>query len=534
MSRVIITTAIPYVNGDPHLGFALECVQADVLARHRRLRGAEVRLLSGTDENALKNVEAAAAAGVPVREYVDGKAQRFAALGGPLQLSLDDFIRTSCDPRHRPGVERLWRACAAAGDLYQHEYEGLYCTGCEAFVADEVCPEHGRRPERVAERNWFFRLSRYEEAVHDALASGRLRVEPEHRRNEALAFVRGGLADLSVSRPAARAHGWGIPVPDDPEQIVYVWFDALANYVTASHEWWERSDERVHVIGKGILRFHAVYWPAILLSAREPLPTAIFVHDYLTERGSKLSKSTGHASDPLAVVGRHGVDALRWWLLRDVPRAGDVDFREELLAARANELAGELGNLVNRTIALVVRLRGRDWEPPESRPALLPAAIDEALARFDFRTATDALWAVVREANRLVSTTRPWELDDADRVDAILGELVAVCRTLARELSPFLPAASERIAQALDARDNALGRTLFARSERVLEQGLEQRALGRPRARVLDAQARDATFEVERREDVVEPRAVHEAPTDARLGHSRAQLERPPDRGAGA
>jgi methionyl-tRNA synthetase len=272
----------------------------------------------------------------------------------------------------------------------------------------------------------------------------------------------------------------------------------------------------------------------MLLSAREPLPTAIFVHDYLTERGSKLSKSTGHASDPLAVVGRHGVDALRWWLLRDVPRAGDVDFREELLAARANELAGELGNLVNRTIALVVRLRGRDWEPPESRPALLPAAIDEALARFDFRTATDALWAVVREANRLVSTTRPWELDDADRVDAILGELVAVCRTLARELSPFLPAASERIAQALDARDNALGRTLFARSERVLEQGLEQRALGRPRARVLDAQARDATFEVERREDVVEPRAVHEAPTDARLGHTRAQLERPPDRGAGA
>jgi methionyl-tRNA synthetase len=470
MSRFSVTTAIPYVNGDPHLGFALECVQADVLARHRRLRGDDVRFLSGTDDNSLKNVEAAAAAGRSVREYVDAKATRFAALREPLQLSYDDFIRTSADPRHRPGVERLWRACTAAGDLYERDYEGLYCVGCEAFVADATaCPEHGRL-ERVSERNWFFRLSRYADAVLDALESGRLRVEPEHRRNEALAFVRGGLDDLSVSRSAKRARGWGIPVPGDPEQIVYVWFDALANYVTAlDRDWWERADERVHVIGKGIVRFHAVYWPAILLSAGEPLPTAIFVHDYLTVGGAKLSKSSGHDADPAALVERRGADALRWWLLRDVPRAGDVDFREELLVARGNELADELGNLVNRTIALVVRRRGRDWAPARADPALLPSAADvsrainEALARFDFRAATDSLWAVVREANRLVTATRPWELRDEARVDAILASLLAACRTLATELRPFLPEAADRIEHALAARDPALGRALFAK-----------------------------------------------------------------------
>ena len=236
--RFYITTAIPYVNGDPHVGFALECVQADVLARHRRLRGDDVRFLSGTDENSLKNVEAAAAAGAEVASFVDAKAARFAALRDVLELSTDDFIRTSVDPRHRPGVERLWRACERRGDLYRRDYDGLYCTGCESFLTDDelaggLCPEHGRAPERVVERNWFFALSRYEDRLLELLDSGRLRIEPEHRRNEVLEFVRGGLSDFSVSRPRERARGWGIPVPGDPGQVVYVWFDALANYITA-------------------------------------------------------------------------------------------------------------------------------------------------------------------------------------------------------------------------------------------------------------------------------------------------------------
>jgi methionyl-tRNA synthetase len=492
--RSYITTAIAYVNGDPHLGHALELVQADVLARHRRLRGGSVRFLSGTDDNALKNVDAALAAGLPVAEFVAEKAQRFADLAALLQLSNDDFIRTSTDPRHRTGVERLWAACAASGDLYQRDYEGLYCAGCEAFVLpgdlhDGLCPEHREAPERVVERNWFFRLSRYQDALLDLIESGRPRIEPEHRRNEVLAFVRGGLGDFSVSRARERARGWGIPVPRDPSQVIYVWFDALANYVTALDfgreasaydEWWRDGDERLHVIGKGIIRFHAVHWPAILLSAGQPLPTAIVVHDYVTVEGQKLSKSLGTAIDPVAVIDRYGLDALRWWLVRDVPRSGDADFRADLIAARANELADGLGNLVNRTIALAGRNRpagapGEEGTVAEAAPLLasragLPSAIDEALAGFDLRRAASALWEVVSEANRFASATQPWELarsartgDDcaAARLDAVLGVLLDTCSSVAGELGPFLPAAAERISGALADLDPQRGRTLF-------------------------------------------------------------------------
>ena len=472
--RFYITTAIAYVNGDPHLGHALELVQADVLARHRRLRGEDVRFLTGTDDNALKNVDAAVAAGVPVAEFVAEKADRFAALATPLQISNDDFIRTSTDPRHRPGVERLWRACTEAGDLYERDYEGLYCSGREAFVAPEElvdgrCREHGEAPEPVRERNWFFRLSRFERKLADLIESGRLRVEPEHRRNEVLAFVTGGLTDFSVSRTHERARGWGLPVPDDPGQVIYVWFDALANYITALDygsdgeaygHWWRESDERVHVIGKGITRFHAVYWPAILLSAGEPLPTAILVHDYLTVDGQKLSKSLGNAVDPLVVTERYDADALRWWFVHDVPRNGDADFREELLAARANELADDLGNLVNRTIALVARLEPLRTGTPVAGSTALPAAIDVALRAFDLRTAAAPLWEVVAEANRYVSATRPWELENAARAD-VLATLLATCRLVSHELAPFLPAAAERVAAALDNLDPQRGRALF-------------------------------------------------------------------------
>ncbi|HSC90534.1 MAG TPA: methionine--tRNA ligase [Gaiellaceae bacterium] len=496
--RFYITTAIPYVNGDAHLGHALEFVQADVLARHRRLRGDDVRFLSGTDDNALKNVDAALAAGLPVAEFVAEKAQRLADLAAPLQLSNDDFIRTSTDRRHRPGVERLWAACAAAGDLYQRDYEGLYCSGCEAFVLpgdlhDGRCPEHDEAPEPIVERNWFFRLSRYQNAILDLIEGDRLRIEPEHRRNEVLAFIRGGLGDFSVSRAQERAQGWGIPVPGDPTQVIYVWFDALANYITAldfGHggasydDWWRESDERQHVIGKGIIRFHAIYWPAILLSAGQPLPTTISVHDYLTVEGKKLSKSLGTAIDPVEVIDRYGPDALRWWFLRDVPRAGDADFRSDLVAARANELADGLGNLVNRTIALARRNRagrprreGRTVVEATSLLGLcaeLPSAIDEALAVFDLRRAAAALWQVVSEANRFVSTTQPWELAKAARtgddgasaeLDAVLGVLLDACSCIAYELGPFLPLAAERIDLALADLDPQRGRALFPKVE---------------------------------------------------------------------
>ena len=237
--RIYLTTAIPYVNGAPHIGHALELVQVDALARAWRARGHEVRTLTGTDDNALKNVRAAEAAGVPVADFVRAHGDEFVDLFGPLSVQLDDVIRTSSDPRHRPGVERLWRACAARGDLYEKDYEGTYCIGCEAFLdPDELdsagrCVEHRATPDVVRERNWFFRLSRYGDRIGTAIASGALRIEPASRRNEVLAQLRSGLRDISVSRSVERAHGWGIPVPDDPSQVVYVWFDALANYLTA-------------------------------------------------------------------------------------------------------------------------------------------------------------------------------------------------------------------------------------------------------------------------------------------------------------
>ena len=362
-----------------------------------------------------------------------------------------------------------------------------------AELVDGRCVEHGRAPVPVSERNWFFRLSRYRDRLLTLLESGALRIEPVGRRNEVLSFVRGGLDDFSVSRPRERSHGWGIPVPDDPSQVVYVWFDALANYLTSLgygadgdpyRTWWEEADERVHVIGKGIVRFHAVYWPAILLSAGVRLPTAVFVHDYVTVGGRRLSKSSDACLDPFELASRYGVDALRWWCVRDVPRSGDVDFREELLAARADELANQLGNLVARTVALVARSRPAGVarvQPPSAADELVarieqaPAAIDAALGRFDLRAAAGAAWEVVTEANRLVAQ-RPAVGSRAPRardgrssadLDALLGVLVRACETAAHELRPFLPDGAERIEQALASRDPGLARTLFPKAAHI-------------------------------------------------------------------
>ncbi|MEV6964610.1 methionine--tRNA ligase [Hamadaea sp. NPDC051192] len=465
MGRRYVTTAIPYVNAEPHLGYALELVQADVLARHARRAGHEARLLTGTDDNALKNVVAARAAGVDTRTFVDGNAARFAALAEPLQVAYDDFVRTSADARHIDGVARLWAACAARGDFYRRSYSGLYCGGCEQFYAqvdlvDGVCPEHGVAPEPVTESNWFFRLSRYQDEVLAAIESGRVRVEPAARRNEVLAFLRGGLSDISVSRPAARSGGWGIPVPGDPSQTVYVWWDALGNYVTALgyeseryRRWWTESDERIHVIGKGIVRFHAVYWLALLLSAGQPLPTTILVHDYLTLNGAKISKSAGATVDPLRLIGRYGSDAVRWWLLRDVARLGDTDFTTTRLIDRADrDLANGLGNLVHRTTTLVRKHFGATppggaGGPLTAALGVLPDQVSRALGVGDFRSATGTLCSAVEQANRHIDATRPWQLGDRDSAakSAVLADLLSACRLIAAELTPFLPDGAARL-----------------------------------------------------------------------------------------
>jgi methionyl-tRNA synthetase len=507
MSRRYITTAIPYVNSRPHLGFAMELVDADVVARHWRLRGHEVRFLTGTDENSLKNAIAADAEGVPTRELVDRNAQKFHDLRGPLQLSFDDFIRTSSDPRHHVGVERLWQATQESGDLYRTHYSGLYCVGCEQFyteaeLVDGLCPEHLAQPQSVSEENWFFKLSAYQDRLRELIESGELRVEPPSRRNEVLGFIDQGLQDFSISRSIERARHWGIEVPDDPSQVVYVWWDALGNYITALdygtdgenyHTWWRESDTRTHVIGKGIVRFHAVYWPAMLMSAGQPLPTEIFVHDYLTVDGRKLGKSLGNAIDPITIVDRYGADALRWWLVREVPRVGDADFTTERLVNRYHEdLANGLGNLVNRTVSMLHKYRDgsvparttSDTSLTESDTALIgsieaaPAAIDAALAEFDFRRATAALWTVVDEANRYVAEIKPWVLAKAEqggdaqagsRLSDALALLVHAIRVVADELTPFLPAAAARVADQVREVDGQLPepRPLFPRFEPV-------------------------------------------------------------------
>ncbi|WP_020579845.1 methionine--tRNA ligase [Actinopolymorpha alba] len=483
--RFYVTTSIPYVNADPHLGFALELIEADVLARHRRLRGDQVRFQSGTDDNALKNVQAAERAGVPVQAFVDTHADAFEALSGVLNLSYDDFLRTSKDPRHRPGAERLWRACAAAGDLYRRHYEGMYCVGCERFYApdelvDGLCPDHDTPPQPVSEENWFFRLSRYEEPLRQLLDSGRLRIEPKVRENEVRAFIENGLNDFSISRTVDRARGWGVPVPDDPSQVMYVWWDALGNYITSLDygegadaegfdTWWRKSDRRVHVIGKDILRFHAIYWPAMLLSAGLPLPTEIFVHDFLTANGRKFSKSLGNVVDPGWLTEEFGVDAVRWWLAAKVPKVGDTDFTVQRLVDAANrDLAGGVGNLAQRVVSMVHRYRDgvvpeavNDDEPAtrlRAHATALPARIDRALAAFDLRAAALALLSLVAEANRYVEDTAPWVLAKADRsgdvdarrqLDVALSALVDTIRILAAELEPFVPELAARLAYQL-------------------------------------------------------------------------------------
>lgn len=478
MGRYFVMTAIPYVNGKPHVGHALELVETDFLARYHRQLGAEVRAQTGTDDNALKNVQSAEAEGVTPQEYVERVAQDFLSLGQALNLSFDDFIKTSSDPRHSPGVEKLWRACAASGDFYRKSYTGLYCYGCEQYYTEEelvdgLCPEHLVAPDRVEENNWFFRLSRYQDQLHELISSDQLKIEPASRKREVLSFIASGLEDFSCSRTMERARGWGIPVPDDPDQVIYVWYDALANYITAPGygtddasfaHWWTDNDQITHVIGKGIIRFHAVYWPAMLLSAGLRVPDAIFVHEYLTANGQKISKSAGNTPDPMELAGRFGVDPLRWWMLRDVALAGDTDYTDERLVARSNEdLANNIGNLVNRTVSMVNKYRDGAVAPlPESHEAAAdlraargeaPDRIAAAVASYDFRRAAEVITQLGNEGNRYVEAATPWTLAKAERkegadpaaLDAVLAELVATCRLLGELLTPFLPESAAKI-----------------------------------------------------------------------------------------
>lgn len=455
--RIFISTAIPYVNGEPHIGHSLEYVQTDVLARYYRqqLGAANVFALTGTDENALKNVLAAEAAQQETQAYVDEKTAAFRDLYQTLNLSFDDFIRTT-EARHIAGAQKLW-ALFKPEDIYQDTYRGLYCVGCEEFKTEKdldgegLCPEHKKKPEIVEEKNYFFKLSNYQDHIEQLITSDALKIVPEKRKNEVLGFVREGLKDFSISRSRARARNWGVPVPGDADQVMYVWVDALSNYITALdfanngaryHDFWESSEtERIHVIGKGIVKFHALYWIGMLLSAGIPLPTTEFVHGYVTVDGNKIGKSLGNAIHPKAVVEKYGVDAFRYYLLKEIPAYGDGDFSwtrmEELYKA---DLQNGLGNLVSRVAAMIggseLRITNNELRIGE--------AVTKALATFRFDEALDLIWQEVRRANQLISEKRVWELPPTEKEQA-LTELVATIRGIATNLQPFLPETAAKV-----------------------------------------------------------------------------------------
>jgi methionyl-tRNA synthetase len=467
VSKFYLTTAIDYSNGDPHLGHALEKVGADCLARYRRLRGDQVHFVMGMDEHSQSVLQAAAKAGVPPQEWVDRMASRFADFWDRLECSNDDWIRTT-EPRHFRSVTELLRRIQRLhpDDLYVSEYEGLYCTGCEEFkqesqIVDGHCIEHPTLeliPTR--ERNHFFRLSRYGNSILELITAGNLRVEPEIRRNEVVRLLQGGLQDISVSR---LRQSWGIPFPGDAEQTVYVWFDALINYLSATgfpdagyDRLWPAD---LHVIGKGITRFHCVIWPAMLLAAELQLPRQVWAHGYVQWEGTKMSKTAGTAVTLDEAIERHGPDALRYFLLREVGFEADGNFTWERFDERYTaDLADGFGNLASRTLAMLAKYRN-GVVPSSSADTPLDETGRTALQTYaramdacDLRGGAEAVWTIVSAANLFVQQTAPWALAKSGQeaeLDLVLGALArALCR-LALMSSPFLPSKAQALWQDL-------------------------------------------------------------------------------------
>ncbi|MBI5742567.1 MAG: methionine--tRNA ligase, partial [Candidatus Niyogibacteria bacterium] len=365
--KFYITTAIDYANAAPHMGHALEKTQADALARYHRILGEEVRFTTGTDEHGAKIARAAKKAETAPQAFVDQNAEKFKELLRLLDISNDDFIRTSDAGRHHPAAVKIWRALAASGDIYKKSYRGLYCVGHEAFITekdltDGKCADHNAAPETIEEENYFFKLSKYGPRIKQAIESGEMKIIPEFRQNEILALIAEGLEDVSFSRPA-RDISWGVPVPDDPTQTMYVWCDALTNYISALgfggadeklfEKFWP---EATHLIGKDILRFHAAIWPGMLLSAGLPLPKRIITHGFVTSQGQKMSKTIGNVVDPLTIIEKYGAEALRYYFVREMPTFDDGDFTEEKMKAAYNgSLANGLGNFVSRTSKMITQ-----------------------------------------------------------------------------------------------------------------------------------------------------------------------------------
>lgn len=475
-----LTTPIFYPNAKLHLGHAYTTTLADAIVRYHRLVGEKTYFLTGSDENTQKMVDAARAEGKEPLAFLYATVEKFSGLFRELNISYDQFIRTTDQKKHWPGAQALWQKLVLAGDIYKKEYEGLYCVGHEAFMTekdlvDGKCPDHGTVPERLKEENYFFRLSRYTEALRAKIIADELRVVPATRKREIMALLDEGLEDVSFSRP--RRAGWpeglGIPVPGDDSQTMYVWCDALANYITAlgygtEHtalykEFWEGNEHRMHVIGKDILRFHAAIWPGMLLSAGLPLPQTLLVHGFITSGGKKMSKSVGNVIDPEELLAEFGTDAVRYFLLRHISPLEDGDItREQFKAVYNGELANGLGNLASRIMQLAhTHLEG--GTRPE--PAGFPAEYTEAMEQFEINRAIEFVWKRIQALDQKITETAPFKLvkTDAEAGKKLIFELTQELYLIGRMLNPFMPKTSAAIKQAIV--DNKKPENLFPRKE---------------------------------------------------------------------
>jgi len=481
-----ITTPIYYVNAEPHLGHAYTTIAADILARHMRQRGEDVFFLTGTDEHGEPISQAAEAQGVSPRELADRNSERFKALGPKINASYDFFIRTS-DSEHVAAVQEVMQRVHDNGHVYQGTYSGYYCPRCADFKSElelgpgNTCPIHEIPLTLETEQNWFFRLSDFQERLEALYADRPDFVLPDFRRNEALSFIKGGLNDVSLSRPKL---SWGVPLPWDPDQVMYVWFDALLNYYSAlsyAREGEDLSDRfwppTIQVMAKDILKFHAVYWPALLIAAGLELPKRLYIHGYLLMGEKKMSKSLGNVLDPFEVIDKYGTDALRFYCFREVSFGQDGAISPAGFEARYDgELANDLGNLASRTLAMLERYRDGVVPEAELDPLLgageegfdgfveqVSALLDEA----ELSAALEAIWRRVRRLNRYVEEQRPWDLakDEARAadLDRVLYGLVEGLRTLALVLHPYMPDSTDTLLDALGER----GRELSAASTPV-------------------------------------------------------------------
>ncbi|MEZ5294553.1 MAG: methionine--tRNA ligase [Vicinamibacterales bacterium] len=463
--RYFLTTAIDYVNSRPHLGTAYEKITADVIARYHRLKGDDTFFLMGNDEHSQNVFKRAQEQGKDPLAYCDEMERAFRQTWDGLDISFDDFIRTTDRRRHFPAVRAMAQACLDNGDIYEGTYEGHYCVGCEEFkpekdLVDGQCPIHKTTPEWIREKNWFFRLSKYQQPLLDHYAAHPSFIEPEIRRNEILRFVEGGLEDLSISRAG---QSWGIPLPFDEASVVYVWFDALINYAAAVGYGWDAErfatdwPASLHVVGKDITRFHCVIWPAMLMSARVPLPRQVFGHGWVFFKGERMSKSLGNIVDPLDAAKRFGPDPLRLYLTKEVPYGGDGDFTWERFEEKYNaDLANNLGNLVNRVASMSERYRQGRLEASAPRSSTLTAAAEQAVSayrdamdRLALHEATAAAFRLVSATNEFVAASQPWSLaKDPTQETALTGVLydaAEAVRVAAVLLRPIMPRSAVEI-----------------------------------------------------------------------------------------